>query len=217
MAKDAATHVVLVGDSVFDNTAHVGRGPDVSAHLRRLLPSTERVSCCAVDGATTADMGGQLEAMPDDGTHLVLSLGGNDALLNADLLDLPVRSTGVALDLFRDRVAGFAESYGWDVEALAERRKALTVCTIYHADLNPAEAARAPTALALFNDAILRAALRLGANVIDLRAVCADPLDFTRAIEPSVTGGLKIAEAIVRALSLPPGCPARSVLLGAPG
>jgi hypothetical protein len=216
MAQDAAAHVVLLGDSVFDNTAYVAGGPDVSAHLRRLLPSG-RVSCCAVDGTTTADMGGQLDAIPDRGTHLLLSLGGNDALLNADLLDLPVRSTAQALDLFRDRVAAFAESYGWVLEALLERRRPLTVCTIYHADLQPAEAARAPTALALFNDAILRAALRLGAHAIGLRAVCEDPSDFAHAIEPSVTGGLKVAEAIVRALSLPPACPARSVLLGRPG
>jgi hypothetical protein len=132
MAQDAAAHVVLLGDSVFDNTAYVAGGPDVSAHLRRLLPSG-RVSCCAVDGTTTADMAGQLDAIPDRGTHLVLSLGGNDALLNADLLDLPVRSTAQALDLFRDRVAAFAESYGWVLEALVERRRPLTVCTIYHA------------------------------------------------------------------------------------
>lgn len=205
-------HVALVGDSVFDNGAYTQGEPDVATHLRALLPQPSTVTLCAVDGSTTFDVGNQFERVPLEITDIVLSLGGNDALLNADLLDLPVRSTGEALDLFRDRAGAFFQSYGLAVEALLRLERPVTVCTIYHGNLGSVEAARAPTALTIFNDAILRSALRFGLPVIDLRSVCTEPDDFANPIEPSGAGGLKIARAIVHALS--PGGPGRTVVTG---
>ena len=52
----------------------------VIAQLRRLLPSGWTATLCAVDGATTADLGRQLERVPAGATRLVISIGGNDAL-----------------------------------------------------------------------------------------------------------------------------------------
>lgn len=139
-------------------------------------------------------------------------LCGNDALLNADLLDLPVRSTGQALDLFRERAKGFAVSYGHAIEALLDLGRPVTTCTIYLGNLAGPEAARAPVALTIFNDAILRCALRFGLPVIDLRAVCTLPEDFANPIEPSGPGGQKIARAIMRALVPGDPGPGRSVV-----
>ena len=61
----------------------------------------------------------------------------------------------------------------------------------------------ASTALTVFNDAILRAAIETRAAVIDLRLVCAEPGDYAAVspIEPSVAGGAKIAAAIARAMN----------------
>ena len=77
--------VVLLGDSVFDNKAYTAGAPDVAAHLRRFLGDA-RVTLCAIDGATTVDLGPQLDRVPKHATRVLLSLGGNDALENADLL-----------------------------------------------------------------------------------------------------------------------------------
>jgi hypothetical protein len=33
------THIVLLGDSIFDNAAYVASGPDVVRQLREILPS----------------------------------------------------------------------------------------------------------------------------------------------------------------------------------
>jgi hypothetical protein len=205
-------HVVLLGDSVFDNRAYTNGAPDVASHLRELLPHPSAVTLCALDGSTTYDVGRQFERVPNQATHLVLSLGGNDALMNADLLNLPVRSTGEALDLFRDRLSAFSTSYEHVLEALLALAKPVTVCTVYHGNLGPDEAQRAPIALAMFNDVILRTALRFGTPAIDLRAVCDQPDDFANPIEPSGTGGRKIARAIVRSLSTNDPGPGRCIV-----
>ncbi|HEY0493997.1 MAG TPA: SGNH/GDSL hydrolase family protein, partial [Candidatus Dormibacteraeota bacterium] len=73
-------HVVLLGDSVFDNAAYVGGGPDVVTQLRQRLPSGWRASLLAVDGSVIASIAQQLARLPADASHLVISVGGNDAL-----------------------------------------------------------------------------------------------------------------------------------------
>jgi hypothetical protein len=195
------SHIALIGDSVFDNSAYTKGAPDVAAHLRDVMP-TWGVTLCAVDGSTTSDFRPQLDRVAAETTHVVLSLGGNDALLNADLLDLPVRSTAEALDLFHERVDGFESSYGHAIEAVLALRRHTTVCTIYNGNLGGDEARRARVALMMFNDVILRTALRFSVNAIDLRLVCSDPRDFANPIEPSGSGGRKIADAIARAIGV---------------
>ena len=49
------------------------------------------------------------------------------------------------------------------------------------------------TALTVYNDAILRVAIEHRLPVIDLRAVCAGPEDYSNPIEPASVGGEKIA------------------------
>jgi hypothetical protein len=192
-------HIVLLGDSIFDNAAYTGGEPDVVTHLRALLPAGWRASLLAVDGSLTTDVAGQVARLPDDATHLVLSVGGNDALMNSDLLDLPVASTGEALELFAERVAAFRLSYRAALETVLALARPTTACTIYEGNLEPQWAARARVALALFNDVILRTAFERGVDVIDLRLVCADAADYANPIEPSGSGGKKIAAAIVAA------------------
>ena len=201
-------HLALLGDSVFDNRTYTRGEPDVASHLRGLLPPPWKVTLGAVDGATTGDVGPQLDRVPAQATHVVLSLGGNDALLNADLLDLPVRSTAEALELFQERLDAFATSYGYVLDALVALGRQTTVCTIYNGNLPAVEARRARVALMMFNDVILRGALSFGLDVIELRLVCTEPSDFANPIEPSGSGGLKIAQAIARAIGAT-GEPAR--------
>lgn len=195
--------VTLLGDSIFDNKVYVGAGPDVAAQLRATLPESWRVTLCAVDGATTRDVGHQFDRIPDHTTHIVLSLGGNDGLENADLLGaFPVRTLGDAIDVIRERIEAFRESYGWVLDAIVERGLPLTVCTVYDANIPGEEGRRARTALGLFNDVIIRCAVERSADVLDLRTVCTEPADYANAIEPGVEGGKKIARAIAGVLGL---------------
>ena len=191
-------HVVLVGDSIFDNRAYTAGAPDVIAHLGAMLPDGWRSTLCAVDGATTTTVLSQLVRVPRDATHLVMAIGGNDALRNIDLLSTRVRSTAEALTLFAERVAAFEESYSKVMSAVEKLSVPLTLCTIYNGRLDPAQAPLARIALMMFNDVIIRAAFSRRAGVIDLRTVCADPADYANPIEPSDGGGRKIASAIAR-------------------
>jgi GDSL-like lipase/acylhydrolase family protein len=200
-------HIVLLGDSVFDNRAYTGGEPEVVEHLRAILPAGYRASMHAVDGATTADLHRQLALIPDDNAHLVVSIGGNDALGHIDLLSTPVRSTAEALTLFGRRVREFESGYRTALRPFVARSSALVVCTIYNGNLPDAQqAAHARLVLMLFNDVILRTAFEHGLGAIDLRLVCTEPADYANAIEPSGRGGEKIARAIAQATgALAPG------------
>ena len=47
-------HIILLGDSIFDNAAYVTGGRSVLSHLRRLLPDDWEATLLAVAGATIA-------------------------------------------------------------------------------------------------------------------------------------------------------------------
>jgi GDSL-like Lipase/Acylhydrolase family len=198
-------HVVLFGDSIFDNRAYTGREPDVITHLHGLLQPSWRATLLAVDGATTGSIPAQVRRAPADVTHAIVSVGGNDALGNMDLLGTPTRSTADALALFRRRAGAFETQYRQAIDLVASLKCPLTLCTIYNGNLPEEQAALARVALMIFNDAILRTAFERGAGVIDLRLVCNQPSDYANPIEPSGSGGLKIANAIARAAGAIPG------------
>ena len=193
-------HVVLLGDSIFDNAAYTRGEPDVVTHLRSLLPSDWRATLCAVDGATTRGIERQLSCVPRDATHIVCSVGGNDALQNSDLLSTRVTSTAAALELFANRLDEFEKSYRAVVKAILALQRHTALCTIYNGALEPQQARIARVALTTFNDVILRVAFEHALTAIELRAICCEPADYANPIEPSGTGGRKIAAAIARAI-----------------
>jgi hypothetical protein len=195
-------HVVLLGDSIFDNAAYVAGGPDVVTQLRAALPDGWSATLRAVDGAVLADVERQLARVPRDATHLVVSAGGNDALGHADLLNRPARSTAEVLGQLGDAGRAFETRYRRMLAVVLERGLPVTVCTIYNGNLpDPLMQRLASTALTVFNDAILRAAIGTRTPVIDLRLVCAEAADYANPIEPSVRGGAKVARAVARAVT----------------
>lgn len=196
-----ADHIALLGDSIFDNSSYTSGLPDVVTHLRGLLPAGSKASLLAVDDSTTAELSDQISAVTPDVTRAVVSIGGNDALLNADILNLPVSSTQEALLLFGQRIAKFEEGYRAAIAAVLKRVPNTTICTVYNGNLPVDQAPPARVALMLFNDVILCAAFHWRLPVIDLRLVCSEPSDYANPIEPSGPGGAKIARAIVAMLA----------------
>ncbi|HEX2724761.1 MAG TPA: SGNH/GDSL hydrolase family protein [Beijerinckiaceae bacterium] len=193
------SHVVLLGDSIFDNAAYVGGGPDVVRQLREVLPAGWTATLRAVDGAVTGSVKAQLARLPADATHLVLSIGGNDALGQMHVLEDASRSIADALN----RMAGIGDAFERDyramLDAVAARPLPLAVCTVYNPRYpDPRLQRLAVAGLTLFNDAIIRQAFVRGLPLIDLRLVCDDEADYANPIEPSARGGAKIAAAIAR-------------------
>jgi lysophospholipase L1-like esterase len=197
-------HVVLLGDSIFDNAPYVRGGPDVVAQLAGLLPSGWRATLGAADGAVIADVTRQLALVPADATHLVVCVGGNDALGHADLLSRPAESSAQVLGWLSDAAAGFEARYRAMLAALLARGLPVTLCTVYNGNLAQPQGRLARTALTVFNDVILRLAAEHALPAVELRLVCVDPADYANPIEPSVRGGAKIALAVARALGAVP-------------
>ncbi len=194
-------HITLLGDSTLDNGAYTAGGPAVIDCLSQLLPEEDCATLLAVDGATTAHVESQLEEMPGDATHLVLSVGGNDAVREIGVLDRPTETVAGGLGELRQAIGRFAESYRACLKQVLRLGLPTTVCTIYNGDFERASGRQQviEAALTMWNDAILQAALDHGLPTIDLRRVCSSPEDFTMQIEPGEQGGRKIAEAIYRA------------------
>ncbi len=196
-AHPGMPHVVLLGDSIFDNGSYVGKGPDVVKQVRAVLPAGGEATLLAVDGAVTSGVGIQLGILPEDTTHLVVSAGGNDALHYSPILSQKVRSVAEALDRLADVREAFTRDYRAMLDKVQARGLPTAVCTIYEAQFPDKKQRRqAAVGLTLFNDCITREAATRGLAVIDLRAIVRDGVDLANPIEPSVIGGAKIANAI---------------------
>jgi hypothetical protein len=152
-------NVALMGDSILDNRAYTQGEPDVATHLRGLLPHSTNVTLCAIDGSVTSDLQRQIGRVPADASHVVVSIGGNDALRNADLLTMSVSSTAQALSLLGERIVRFESAYRKAIEAAVALRRITAICTIYSGNLDPPQAYIACMALMMFNDVILRCGL----------------------------------------------------------
>ncbi|SDA15828.1 GDSL-like Lipase/Acylhydrolase family protein [Methylobacterium sp. UNC378MF] len=190
-------HVVLLGDSVFDNAAYVGVGPEVVQQLRSALPDPWQATRLAVDGNVTADVRRQLGGIPPNTTHLVVSVGGNDALRASGVLERTVRSVADALGLLAEVRERFQAEYAAMLDAVRSVARPTALCTIYDPRYpDPQRRLLASTALTLLNDVITREAFARGLDILDLRVLCSENADFANPIEPSVQGGRKIAEAI---------------------
>ncbi len=190
-------HVILLGDSIFDNARYVPGGPSVIEHLGRALPAGWRATLLAVDGSIASEIKRQLPRVPADATHLVVSTGGNNALDYSNwILHDPASSVAQVLDRLGTIRAAFQREYREMLQRLQSLGKPCAVCTVYDAipGLDRAE----HTGLCVFNEVILREAVRACVPVLDLRLICADPSDYAKSspIEPSVSGGGKIARVI---------------------
>ena len=188
-------------DSIFDNGAYVRPGePDVVRQVRALLPTGWRAALCAVDGSVTASIERQIESVPRDTTHLIVSVGGNDALQYVSVFQEAVNSVGAAVRTLSEIRAQFAQRYKVMLDRVVALRFPVTLCTIYDGRFpDPQEQRLVVTGLAIFNDVITRECFARRLTLIDLRLICSEEDDYANTVEPSAKGGQKIAEAIAQA------------------
>ena len=189
-------HLVLLGDGILANGAHTRQEPDTASTIQQLLPGWT-VSLLASEGSPIAAVSTQLQRLPANADLVVLSVGGNDAMEHTDILQQPAVSSGETLDALIKMVEGFTDRYDGVVKTVRDRAPRVVLCTIYEPPLvGKNTASRARILLTLLNDRILRTAYRWGLDVLDLRAICTSPGDFTLQIAPSAAGAAKIGRAI---------------------
>ena len=196
-------HIVLFGDSIFDNKAYVGRnGKDVITHLRESLPENWETTLKAVDGSLIKNVSGQLLDTPAEATHLVVSAGGNDAIMSSDLLQMKANNSAEVLSEIAARCEVFETHYETMLQNLLSKNLPAAVCTIYFPNFSePLFQQLAVTALSVFNDVIIRQAIINNLPFIDLRLICNEADDYANEIEPSDKGGKKIAAKILELIN----------------
>ncbi|MDJ0590712.1 MAG: SGNH/GDSL hydrolase family protein [Pleurocapsa sp. MO_226.B13] len=191
-------HLVLLGDSIFDNALYVGDEPEVIKQLQAKLPAGWKATLKAIDGDQINDVHAQLEQLPEDATHLILSVGGNNALSHLGILDRRVNSSAQVFSELADISEEFERQYQKLLTKILSFNIPTAICTIYYPNHSEyLERRIAIAALATFNDVIIRQAFGAGIPLIDLRLTCNQPQDYVNAIEPSSLGGEKIVNAIM--------------------
>jgi lysophospholipase L1-like esterase len=200
-------HVALVGDSTLDNGAYTGGGPAVADQLRVELGESHSVSLVAVDGDTTRDVPNRLRSVPKRTTHIVLSVGGNDALQHLDLLARPVTTVAEALSELSYALSSFEVNYRACLREVLKLDCPTIVCTVYNGDFPPEERRVIECTVRLFDDVIIQAASDAGCPILDLRRTCVERSHYWDPIEPNEQGGRAIASALGKILlaGTPPG------------
>ncbi|MFT6207061.1 MAG: hypothetical protein ACJA0T_000965 [Colwellia sp.] len=193
---DFKTTSVLAGDSIFDSGPYNKAGASVIELLTAKSRNHYFAQLIAVDGDVTNDVEKQLTKYNGAVDKLFISCGGNDALQNADILNMHCSTVHEAMTLFAKILKGFRSDYKNMLKVAKKRTNNVTVCTIYNQVPGIDEATK--TALALFNEVILEEAFIHDVAVIDLRILCDEHDDYApiSPIEPSGQGGDKIATSI---------------------
>ena len=206
-------HIVLAGDSIFDNGSYVPGQPDVAQQLRNQLGEESNVTLLAIDGDITRGVQDQLKQLPEETSHLFISVGGNDALGQMHMFTDPISSVGEGFLKFSRVQTNFQEDYKAMLENALSLSIPTTICTIYkpcfyHPDMsrvgtyigngvsNEDLQNVSVTALTAFNDVILQEAVNNGIPLIDLRVMYNNVADYANPIEPSTIGGQKMVSVM---------------------
>ena len=190
-------HIVIAGDSIFDNGAYVPGEKDVFQQLKDLAKGQAEVTSLAVDGSVTEDVLTQITRLPSNTTHLFISSGGNDALRQMGLLSQSVQSVAEAMLILSTSQEQFRAQY----RRLIARIQLLTntktvVCTIYHPNSEAEKQSVMDIGVSLFNDVIVEETNKARIPVLDIRGIFLNREDYANEIEPSSIGGQRLAAAI---------------------
>eukprot|EP01112_Ceratiomyxa_fruticulosa_P002463 TRINITY_DN1257_c0_g1_i1.p1 TRINITY_DN1257_c0_g1~~TRINITY_DN1257_c0_g1_i1.p1 ORF type:complete len:222 (+),score=42.76 TRINITY_DN1257_c0_g1_i1:192-857(+) len=201
-ARLSPLHLVLLGDSIFDNAVYVPHGKSVSIHLNEkilaTLPLSSSATLLAKDGDIVDGVQRQLQKMPQNATHIFVSVGGNDALRAQYLLLQPTKTVAEALSIMAKEQDEFKVRYTAMLEQLLAFKLPLTLCLIYNPNYDKEEEQRvASLGLNMYNAVILSLAVKHKLPIIDLKTMFDSKKDYANPIEPSEQGGDKITNAIL--------------------
>ncbi len=193
-------HVVLLGDSLLPVRADLPEGSLEGA----VLPGARFPwKLSVISAAQIAMPGAAATTIPEDATHIIINIEGNDAIAASGLLEGPAVAwrTGLAT------LSGAADDFERHVEILARAalstRLPTLVCTMYpprYPDWEQQQAACA--ALAVFNDRILKSAVAAGFAIADLRQLGSFAELYASPTQLSVAGLQRVAEVMRRALDV---------------
>ena len=194
--------VALLGDSIIDNKVYVGKNElSVTEHLE--ANSDFNFEMIAVDGDTTKEViDNQLEKIRANTSHIVLSIGGNDLLQKLYIMTNQTSGMVQALEIASKTVEEIKTRYEEILIHLKTLNRPVILCTIYEGDLQSdpdlaviEEAAK--VLLGMMNDSIHFLGKKHDLEVLELRNIFTEVSDYANPIEPSHSGGEKLAKEII--------------------
>ena len=198
------SYVSLLGDSIIDNKVYVGENElSVTEHLRKINETDYYFEMIAVDGDTTREViDNQLENIGDSTWRIVLSIGGNDLLQKLHIMFNETSGMIESLEVASKTVEEIKTRYEEILIHLKTLNRPVILCTIYEGDLqSDADLAvieeAAKVLLGMMNDSIHFLGKKYDIEVLELRNIFTEVSDYANPIEPSHSGGEKLAKAII--------------------
>ena len=182
---------ILLGDSILKNNSYVKNGKGIDDIL--IEKTNGNSDCYAKDESTVVDIYSQLDSIPSDlntkSTTIFLSVGGNDILNNYADKDINVKDTKVLDPIFN--------AYKKIIKSIQTKMNdsKLVLLDIYYP--TNIKLTQYKPILEEWNKLISDFASTNNLQVINISNILIESSDFTLNIEPSETGGEKIADNIL--------------------
>ena len=195
----AIRHVVLLGDGLGDLPRLQALDP--GSLEGKFMPGRREFWKLTILPAGDVYRRAPMFALPEDASHVVISIEGNRAIEASGLLQGAPASYQESLARLSLAADQFEEVVQSLVEAALATRLPTLICTMWPPRYpEPVRQRAASAALALFNDRIFRRAIEARMSIVDLRIVCPEAADYADHTLLSKVGLQKAAEAVSRGL-----------------
>jgi hypothetical protein len=187
-APDVIRHLVLLGDAL----QNIDMGVEPAEAV--LVPRPRNPWRLTVLEAPQVLERGWARAIPLDATHIGICLDGGWAIEASGLLRGEAKSIRSALKALAAAADQFEEIFAKLIASALEAGLPTVVCTLVPSRHQEASRRRvAATALAIFNDRILRQAFWAKLSIVELRLICDEDSDYASETLLSRAGVRKVA------------------------
>jgi len=194
-SPDVIRHLVLLGDAL--QNIDLGKGQAEST----LVPRPRNPWKLTVLQPPEVLRPSRVRAIPAEVTHIVICVDGGWAIETSGLLKGRAQSIQDALDTLAAAADEFESMFARLIAAATEAGVPTIVCTLVPARYVESSQERvAATALAIFNDRILRRATAARLSIVELRLVCDEDNDYASETLLSHAGVRKVANVARSAL-----------------
>jgi hypothetical protein len=194
-SPDVIRHLVLLGDAL--QNIDLGKGQAEST----LVPRPRNPWKLTVLQPPEVLRQGRVRAIPAEASHIGICVDGGWAIETSGLLKGRAQSIQDALDTLATAADEFENMFARLIAAATETGVPTIVCTLVPARyVEPSKQRVAATALAIFNDRILRRAVAARLSIVDLRLVCDEDSDYASQTLLSHAGVRKVANVARSAL-----------------
>lgn len=194
-SPEVIRHLVLLGDAL--QNIELGEGHPEDA----LVPRPRNPWKLTVLQAPEILRKSQVRAIPAQASHIGICVDGGWAIETSGLLQGDAQSVRGTLDALASAADEFESIFARLIAAAKETGLPTIICTLVPARyVDRVQERAAATALAIFNDRILRRAFAARLSIVELRLVCDEDSDYASETLLSHAGVRKVANVARSAL-----------------